>query len=474
MVVICIATIVVGGLIGLEQKTVWMALGSLGVLAVMMFLLAHPEATIPLFLLTYPIRGFSLFRLGPANLRLSDLVLVIITMTTLGKWLIKRKKIRISILSKVLTAWVLMNGLSIMWSSQFDFALTRFLALLRGLILFYLLCDWISDEFEKRYKLLANVMAVTAVMVIIGLVIGMYQLGGLMAFLEMKSTPNILVSGNTSLLTLRASGDIFLQGGPDQWLLTCFALVVGSLAFGSKSRHLRRWGYYFLLIFIVMGIFAYFRRTTLAGFAVCSALLVWHAFSGGKRRLRRMRYILVLMIVSFIGLYLSGTLNMLINRFSATTLASERSVPARLDLYETALTAFNSSPIFGVGTGSATGDGSIVHNLPLQVAAETGIVGLFLFSLVFVVAFRYLWKLREMFQRRRQGAYSLLTMSVFAVLVGYLVQSLAALDFQTLDPWILLAITSVMWIQFRHETGKKNNYAGSSIETIAYRSLAKP
>jgi O-antigen ligase len=154
-------------------------------------------------------------------------------------------------------------------------------------------------------------------------------------------------------------------------------------------------------------------------------------------------------MVIAIGVYLTGFAQAIMSRFSSDALSSEQSIMFRKEFYQIAFDNFRTSPFLGVGTGNALGLKEIVHNLPLQVATETGLIGLILFAVVFLIAFYYLWKLFVLFKRNNQIAYSLLTISLCAALVACLIQSLAASDFETPDTWIQLAITSALWTQCR-------------------------
>jgi O-antigen ligase len=399
--------------------------------------------------LTFPLRGFSIFTLGGANIRVSDLVLVLITAAFLGLLLLERRRIFLSRIFILLGAWVLLNGLSILWSSNVDLAILRAVSLLRELLVFYLLSDWLLADFEARGKLLSRVMYVTAVMLIIGIVVGIWR-GGLSALSNLAATQDLLTTNNALLTAFRTrstASDIFLSGS-DAWLMTCLAVIIGFKGLTVKSTPQGELGYYSLILAILAGIVIYFRRTTIIGLAIYFAIILFGQIWLNRPRARTgSRYILPLLILG-LGLYLSGFGKVVVERFASVTILAEQSIMIRLNFFKVAVDNFMNSPILGIGSGNALGYQEIVHNLFLQVAAETGIIGLVLFLSAFIVALRYLWRLQALFRQRNQIAYYSLVVSILAAIVSYLVVSLASNDFETPDPWMLLAITSVMWVWY--------------------------
>jgi O-antigen ligase len=230
--------------------------------------------------------------------------------------------------------------------------------------------------------------------------------------------------------------------------MTCLAVIIGFKGLTVKSTPQGELGYYSLILAILAGIVIYFRRTTIIGLAIYFAIILFGQIWLNRPRARTgSRYILPLLILG-LGLYLSGFGKVVVERFASVTILAEQSIMIRLNFFKVAVDNFMNSPILGIGSGNALGYQEIVHNLFLQVAAETGIIGLVLFLSAFIVALRYLWRLQALFRQRNQIAYYSLVVSILAAIVSYLVVSLASNDFETPDPWMLLAITSVMWVWY--------------------------
>lgn len=109
----------------------------------------------------------------------------------------------------------------------------------------------------------------------------------------------------------------------------------------------------------------------------------------------------------------------------------------RFQLWENATEAFVQKPIFGHGLYNVTGINSysgtmlLVHNFPLQLLAETGIIGFCLYSLLlFIVVSRLL---KRLLTYRRSPTISALYMGVLVAGVVSLTNSLIEANFLTRD-----------------------------------------
>ena len=128
------------------------------------------------------------------------------------------------------------------------------------------------------------------------------------------------------------------------------------------------------------------------------------------------RLILIIPILLYLGFNLSGVVS---DRFQ-TIYEKDHSTGGtggqRLALWQTALRMMSANPVWGVGPGQAPANftryadfelqakvgGHIgsqyikVHQMFLQVGAETGYVGLGIFLLIILISFRDLWQVRKL------------------------------------------------------------------------------
>jgi O-antigen ligase len=387
-------------------------------------------------------------------------VLVLITVAYLARLIMKRSHLRLSTLGIMLTAWVCINGLSIMWSVRPDLALIRSLALFRGLVIFFILGDWLAVDFKHRIIMLARCMAISAVAVIVGFAVGVLRAGGLAGLTNMISAQEPLVSGNRLLAVIRAetSGGIFLDG-PDLWLLLCLSVIIGTAKLEKIKTMPRRIIFMVLVGIILSAIVLMFRRSILLALGTLLIILFIQWWTLSRRNNSELKMVFVMVAIVMLVGYVFGFSNVLISRFSQDALASEQSIRVRYDLYQIAWNSFTDSPILGVGTGNVLGVRDIVHNLPLQVAAETGIIGLSFFVSLYIIAFSFIIRLERLFKSRNQGGHLLIAMAIFAVIAAYIVQSMAASDFETPDPWMQFAIVSAMWVRYGPSRVKDARYA---------------
>jgi O-antigen ligase len=376
---------------------------------------------------------------------LSDAVLVLITVAYLARLIMKRSHLRLSTLGIMLTAWVCINGLSIMWSVRPDLALIRSLALFRGLVIFFILGDWLAVDFKHRIIMLARCMAISAVAVIVGFAVGVLRAGGLAGLTNMISAQEPLVSGNRLLAVIRAetSGGIFLDG-PDLWLLLCLSVIIGTAKLEKIKTMPRRIIFMVLVGIILSAIVLMFRRSILLALGTLLIILFIQWWTLSRRNNSELKMVFVMVAIVMLVGYVFGFSNVLISRFSQDALASEQSIRVRYDLYQIAWNSFTDSPILGVGTGNVLGVRDIVLSF---------------FVSLYIIAFSFIIRLERLFKSRNQGGHLLIAMAIFAVIAAYIVQSMAASDFETPDPWMQFAIVSAMWVRYGPSRVKDARYA---------------
>jgi hypothetical protein len=82
------------------------------------------------------------------------------------------------------------------------------------------------------------------------------------------------------------------------------------------------------------------------------------------------------------------------NTVTTVSLGSDPSVTGRGKLIRSAMTEFRNSWLFGNGTASQTHAGSYPHNMPVEVAAEFGVIGLTVLVTISSLSLYSLWSMR--------------------------------------------------------------------------------
>lgn len=122
---------------------------------------------------------------------------------------------------------------------------------------------------------------------------------------------------------------------------------------------------------------------------------------------------------------------------SPTTWQNYNTAQARFQLWENAVEAFVQKPVFGHGLYNVTSVNSysgamlLVHNFPLQLLAETGLVGFCLYGLALLMVIYRL--LRRLLIYRHSLVVSSLCMGALVALVVSLTNSLIEANFLTRD-----------------------------------------
>jgi len=208
----------------------------------------------------------------------------------------------------------------------------------------------------------------------------------------------------------------------------------------EKSSLLRLLAAITLFTTIISIIFTYSRGGFLA-LIVVAGLMLWH------RRTKPV-YILAIAVTALVvyqfvpAQYKArlSTLTELVGLVSGNqTAVSDTSIRGRQSEVTAAWEMFADHPIVGVGLANfnnnyldyakhlgldTRGEERSAHSLYLEIAAETGIIGILAFSLILGVAFQHLFLAYRTFLENGQRDYAYLTWALTVGLVGYLTGSL--------------------------------------------------
>jgi O-antigen ligase len=143
-----------------------------------------------------------------------------------------------------------------------------------------------------------------------------------------------------------------------------------------------------------------------------------------------------------------------------TNLTQDKTFQGRLEGLETGLELFFGSPLFGVGLGCAglgavrdagpLWDGRMVtiHNTPMQILAETGIVGLLFFTIAMGASILHCRRVRARrdprYGERGQDRLANYAAGLEVSFWGFLVASMAGPFLETWFPYLLMGLASAI------------------------------
>jgi putative inorganic carbon (hco3(-)) transporter len=289
---------------------------------------------------------------------------------------------------------------------------------------YYVITDWIKTQQEMRAVLKALMVSTIAValfgfyQVIIGGYSGLYDILYPVQE-EMLSIPPW--EGRITSLLEHYNG---LAG-----YINLLVPICAGFALRGADKGLRRLSWWCLALAGA----ALLLTQSRGGLLACAAMVVVGACFFAPDRKSRMRRIAVVTVACVIAAAVAGFL------FQRLAEIDDSTAVSRLAIWGAAFSAFARAPVLGMGFGnlrmtlggllglpeSWAGD---AHNLYLELLAETGIVGLFLFLFLIVVVLRR--ALRQ--YRSSQGEWSkTIAVAVFAAIVGVLVHGMVDYLFHT-------------------------------------------
>jgi len=178
-----------------------------------------------------------------------------------------------------------------------------------------------------------------------------------------------------------------------------------------------------LRYFVPVAISAYFvllsgSRGVMISFV---AAIIFYLFVVSKKRLRTKIYASIFMLLMFFSVYKLFIPQRLDDFYKYSLSANARqdttsSIQIRTSKWERAICDFAENPIIGVGTGNSDNRSGYPHNIVLEVAAEFGVLGLFVFALLCYTVVRK----ATIFLKNKQLSNSHMLMRLLLVLFIYM------------------------------------------------------
>ena len=221
------------------------------------------------------------------------------------------------------------------------------------------------------------------------------------------------------------------------------------VAFMLRAKGMTKAVWAAALVFMCLGIVLTYSRSGLLAFIISVMICVWEYGIKGKRR-----YLIGLAAAAmFMGLVITISSSHYRARVESIVLGNiqgsgdKGSLEARKALLKKSIMVALAHPIFGVGPGCfvEVDKGWVVaHNTYTELAAESGMLALFLFLLALLTAFRNIAKVRQSIQYRDDPEFRLFTQAVWAGLVAYLFGACFASTEYNLYPYFMVAYTCAM------------------------------
>jgi O-antigen ligase len=316
----------------------------------------------------------------------------IIGIVLVGYWLVDliafKKKIQVTLLMKQIILFLLFAGLSVLWSENQGVTISRIFTLVQIFLLFMIFPTYIRSAPDFKA---------------IQVVISFFTL--IMSLVVIFQYSNDLVSAWQFSGFLRASlSDTIDPNAVAASLVFGFPFALG-LILGNNSLSKRLFGLLTSLL-IIIGVVITFSRT---GFIALSAGLIYVIYSYLRKSKNKFSGLVIIAFLIFGVLWFAGGVG--INSSINARLGSLSTLnDPRIEIWKVVITAFKSSPIFGIGLGAfptsyltyrdltpnllRIWDGlRDPHNIYLQILSETGLIGGILFSAILFTTIKYCLKL---------------------------------------------------------------------------------
>lgn len=424
--------------------------GLLGLAALVYIIKANQWVFLIVVLL--PLRDWSLLAIGPANIRIGDLAVLATLIWWVGRSFVsQRAKWRFSREPLIYTSVMLivLILLSVSWSYSFAWGITRGLKIARAFVVYFLLTDFLINDWESSSKQLVVAMLVGLVALSLAWGWEASQAGGLATLQELQD----FGSGDIPKAFRNTGRGLLATFGARTVALYVFLLL------GFLPLIRQRWIRYLVSGSLVAGalvVVGSLYRSIILGVAAGMCVLAVWSFLAPSCVLRKWGRILIAMGL-ILGLFVSGLgiSHVLRERFGLAFDLMDRSVTLRLDFSEQILSWWMATPrtiLVGIGAGSYQArTGKYVHNLYTQILGEQGVIGFVIFGAMLMLAFKHFIDAYALARRHQSGTYMWLSVTLIGAFVCYLVVSVAGSDFSEFDFWLIAAIGTALCSKISRE-----------------------
>lgn len=332
---------------------------------------------------------------------------ILFIFTILLKLFVKKgEKITMTPLDAAVAVFLTVSILSLLGSSLFILSLKGFLKVLIYIGFYFCLTHWLKENKSKIWP----IMALVAILMCFESAVGILQnFGGVQEISGWQDVSNLDVNEviSRSYGTLKPFNPNLLAGYLLPGLAFLFYFFSLNLINSQKKRTIIFAGLILLNIVTLiytgcrgayLGLMAFFAA---GGFAL---IVYINNFMGGFSNLKkRYKNLLWLALAGFMAFLIT---NPAISKriLSIFTFREDSSISFRLNVYKSSLAMFLDNPIIGIGLGNQnfreiyglymrTGfDALGTYSVPLEIAVETGILGLISFFAILFIALLHSFK----------------------------------------------------------------------------------
>lgn len=361
-----------------------------------------------IFLFTLPFQ-FALNPIPGIDLHISRIFALLIFFSWLAAGFARRKLvISLSVTSMFFVSFVFLAAVSFLWAEQESTAIRRAIFFLSFAPLFLVFSSMISERREKSTRFLLEPFFFGAVLAaLVGIIQASSQIlfgsgpvfhfwvGDVLPFF-LGASFSAVVAEYPSLLAniggitvLRASAFF-----PDPHIYAYYmgiAFPIGILFAASAETAFRKHLFVFLSVIILFADLLSFSRGAYLGLAVGAIVFLPIFFS--RFDTRKKLYVTIFLLFSVATMFFHG--NPVGSRLLSAFSFEEGSNQGRIAMWQIALKKISEQPMLGYGLGNypfsvkpdaAPREPIYAHNLFLDIATETGIVGAILFSSALIAA----------------------------------------------------------------------------------------
>lgn len=425
------------------------------------------DSWVPVVILLYPIRDIALTTVGPANVRIGDVALLVALAlwAAQGAMRMPRWRFPAVTLTMILGVLVFYNAFTMIWAPSGAYGLMRSLKLLRGLGFFLLAASALIVNWKRNLRWTMIALWLTGVALVTTYAVTFMQGGGLATLTALRQL-EVIDSSNLQFDTIRFFSGGYLISHAPPWLILCVFLVAGGMPQLRLSRPLQSIFVSGLVLMVIAIALSGYRGPLLGLVGGLAVVMALSATARSQQARRWAGATIALLVIVSLAIWFSGIGHIVLARFAALQ-RLDTATQFRLVLWEQMLRLWAQQPLTGVGTGVFLAlTGLSVHNMFVQVLGELGLIGFTLLCVAIAMTVRYVWQVSR-HALAQKDTYSIwLSNFVLGSLVAYLISALTLHDLEEFNFWLIAALTVAMWVRVKtsHSTlaGKLDNASTTS------------
>lgn len=327
--------------------------------------------------------------------------LLFVAFVLLKLFIKKGEKLTITPLDASIAIFYALSILSLMGSTLFLASFHGFLKVLIYISFYFCLTHWLRENKSKIWIIFALVGALISFESVVGI---LQNFGGVVEISGWQDVSNLELNEIISRAygTLKPFNPNLLAG----YILPALAFLFYFFALNLTNKNKKRAIIFAGLIFLNLSALIYTGCRgaylgIIAFFALCGGWGVYYINSryGGFSRLKkRWKNAIIAAAVAFCA-FLFTNPAILKRIFSIFAFRTDSSISFRMNVYKSSWAMFLDNPIFGIGLGNQnfreiyglymlTGfDALGTYSVPLEIAVETGLLGLISFFAILFIAF---------------------------------------------------------------------------------------